>query len=93
MKNIRIGRVFWKKVIIFVENKRVMTFEKLDFALFCIGCLSERLNLNQTVVYDKLQQSGILQNYIVKGYDVLHTFDSEYITDEIIDYMNEKGVL
>ena len=70
-----------------------MTFDKLDFALFCIGSIAERLKLNQTEVYDKLQQSGILQNFIVKGYDVLHSFDSEHITDEIVDYMNEKGVL
>ena len=70
-----------------------MTFDKLDFALFCIGSIAERLKLNQTEVYDKLQQSGILQNFIVKGYDVLHTFDSERITDQIVDYMNEKGVL
>ena len=80
-------------MLIFAENKFNMTFDKLDFALFCIGCIAERLKLNQTVVYDKLHQSGILQDYIVKGYDVLHTFDSEHITDEIIDYMNEKGVL
>ena len=70
-----------------------MTFKALDFALFCIGCVAERLHLNQTVVYDKLQESGILHGYIVKGFDVLHTFDSKHITDEIIDYMNEKGVL
>lgn len=36
-----------------------MTFDKLDFALFCIGSIAERLKLNQTEVYDKLQQSGI----------------------------------
>ena len=70
-----------------------MTFDKLDFALFCIGSIAERLKLNQTEVYDKLQQSDILQNFIVKGYDVLHSFDGEHITDEIVDYMKEKGVL
>ncbi|MBR6277841.1 MAG: DUF3791 domain-containing protein [Bacteroidales bacterium] len=70
-----------------------MTFDKLDFALFCIGSIAERLKLNQTEVYDKLQKSDILQGYIVKGYDVLHTFDGEHITDEIVDYMKEKGVL
>lgn len=48
-----------------------MTFDKLDFALFCIGSIAERLKLNQTDVYDKLQKSGILQGYIVKGYDVI----------------------
>ena len=70
-----------------------MTFDKLDFALFCIGSIAERLKLNQTEVYDKLQKSDILQGYIVKGYDVLHTFEGEHITDEIVDYMKEKGVL
>ena len=43
-----------------------MTFDKIDFALFCIGSIAERLKLNQTEVYDKLQQSGILQNFIVE---------------------------
>ncbi|MDD6001019.1 MAG: DUF3791 domain-containing protein [Bacteroidales bacterium] len=69
-----------------------MSVNILDFALFCIGCIAERLNLNQTEVYDRLNKSGILQDYIVKGYDVLHTFDSEYLTDDIVDYMKEKGV-
>ncbi len=32
-------------------------------------------------------------DYIVEGYDVLHTFSSDYIAEDIIDYMKEKGVL
>lgn len=74
------------------QKQLPMLFNKLDFALFCIGCIAERLKLNQTEVYDRLNKSGILYGYIVPGYDVLHTFDSEYLTDDIIDYMQEKGV-
>ncbi|MBQ6209661.1 MAG: DUF3791 domain-containing protein [Prevotella sp.] len=70
-----------------------MTFNQLDFATYCIGSLSERLGLNQTVVYDKLRDSEILPNYIVAAYDVLHTFSGEYIVDDLVDYMREKGVL
>lgn len=70
-----------------------MTYEQLDFATYCIGLLSMRLGMNQTEVYDKLKGSGILDSYIVGAYDVLHTFSSDYIADDLIGYMKEKGVL
>ncbi|MBP3227274.1 MAG: DUF3791 domain-containing protein [Bacteroidaceae bacterium] len=70
-----------------------MTFPQLDFVTYTIGCLSERLGLSQPDVYDRLQQSGILSGYIIPAYPVLHTFSGEYLTDDIVDYMKEKGVL
>ena len=69
-----------------------MTFEQLDFATFCIGNLAVRLNIPQREVYNQLKTSGILLDYIIKGYDVLHTFSKEYLMNDIISYMNEKGV-
>lgn len=65
-----------------------MNKDIIDFATFCIGNLSRRLNIPQRQVYERLQESGILQGYIVKGYDVLHTFSKEYL----MEYMKEKGV-
>lgn len=70
-----------------------MTFNQLDFAVYCIGLLASKLGMNQTEVYDRLKRSDILDGYIVKGYEPLHTFDSEYIADDLISYMREKGVL
>ena len=70
-----------------------MNFNQLDFAVYCIGLVASRLNMNQTDVYDRLKKSGILGVYIVKGYDALHTFSSDYIADDLIDYMKEKGAL
>lgn len=70
-----------------------MNFDQLDFAVYCIGLLASRLGLNQTDVYDRLKNSGILDGYIVKGYESLHTFGGDYIADDLIDYMKEKGVL
>ncbi|MDE5572418.1 MAG: DUF3791 domain-containing protein, partial [Muribaculaceae bacterium] len=32
-------------------------------------------------------------DYIVPSYDVLHTFSSRYLMDDLTDYMAEKGVL
>ncbi|MBQ5582171.1 MAG: DUF3791 domain-containing protein [Bacteroidales bacterium] len=70
-----------------------MSLDQLDFVTFCIGNLSTRLNLPQKVVYVKLKECGILDDYIVKGYDVLHTFGKEYLMNDLIDYMQEKGAL
>lgn len=70
-----------------------MTFNQLDFAVYCIGLLTSKLGLNQTEVYNRLKKSNILDGYIIKGYESLHTFDSEYIADDLISYMKEKGVL
>ena len=37
-----------------------MNFNQLDFAVYCIGLVASKLNMNQTDVYDRLKKSGIL---------------------------------
>lgn len=49
--------------------------------------------MNQSDVYDRLKKSGVLDGYIVEGYEPLHTFSSDCIADDLIGYMKEKGVL
>ncbi|MDD6378235.1 MAG: DUF3791 domain-containing protein [Prevotella sp.] len=70
-----------------------MNFNQLDFAVYCIGLLSSKLGMSQTDVYDRLKRFNILDEYIIKGYEPLHTFGSDYIADDLISYMKEKGAL
>jgi len=70
-----------------------MNKEELTFVTYCIGQLALRLHLPQQEVYRRLKCSGILYDYIVPSYDVLHTFGSQYLMDDLTDYMREKGVL
>ncbi|MBD5175456.1 MAG: DUF3791 domain-containing protein [Bacteroidales bacterium] len=65
----------------------------LEFVTYCISKLAHHLQLSQSDVYDRLKQSGILYGYLVPSYDVLHTFGSRYLMDDLTDYMREKGVL
>ena len=44
-------------------------------------------------VYLRLKTSGILSEYIVPSYDVLHTFGKEYLMEDLTSFMREKGVL
>ena len=71
-----------------MENKEV-----LQFVTYCISKLSQFLNLSQHEVYIRLKKSGILEGYIIPCYDVLHTFGSHYLMEDISDFMKEKGVL
>ena len=38
------------------------------------------------------EKTDILYDYIVPCYESLHTQDKEYILDDIVDVMKEKGV-
>ena len=65
----------------------------LDFVVFCITKLSVLLKLPQQDIYTRLVNSGILYDYIVPSYNVLHTFSLRYLMEDLTDYMYEKGVL
>lgn len=67
-----------------------MAIEQVEFVTYCIGNLSQRLGLSQPEVYNMLVSSGILNDYIIASYDVLHTFSKEYLMDDLISYMREK---
>ena len=70
-----------------------MDRKTLEFVTYCISKLSQYLKLPQREVYRRLISSGILYEYIVPSYDVLHTFGSSYLMEDLVDYMREKGVL
>ena len=70
-----------------------MDKKRLEFVTYCIGKLSAQLKLSQHDIYNRLKESGILYGYIVPSYDVLHTFSSRYLMDDLTSYMREKGVL
>ncbi len=70
-----------------------MTRDILDFVTYCVGSIANRLHLTRQDVYGRLKASGILDGYIVKHYDVLHTFSRPSLVDELTEYMREKGVL
>lgn len=70
-----------------------MNRKELEFVTFLISKLAVYLNLSQSDVYQRLNKSGILYDYIVPSYDVLHTFSSRYLMEDITDFMREEGVL
>lgn len=70
-----------------------MDKKTLEFVTYCIGKISVLLKLPQKEIYKRLMTSDILYDYIVSSYDVLHTFSSRYLMEDLTEYMREKGVL
>lgn len=70
-----------------------MDKKQIEFAVFCIESVAEKLGQTGDVIYEMLtKESNILNDYIVGCYDVLHTQGKEYIVDDIIEVMKQKGV-
>ena len=70
-----------------------MNTKELEFAVFCIENTADELALTGAEVYRLLtEKSGILDDYIIPCYDTLHTQGKEYIVNDIVGYMREKGL-
>ena len=71
-----------------------MTKKELDFAVFCIESIAEHLGINGAFVYKKLKHdSDLLDEYIIKNYDALHTQGKDYIVDDITEIMRKEGLI
>lgn len=74
-------------------DKMMCESKELEFAIFCIENIASRLHVDAQKVYVALsEQTSILKDYIIPEYEVLHTQSKDYIVDDIIDVMHERGV-
>ena len=78
-----------------MENmKSIKSRRELEFAVFCIENVAAALGKTSGDVYRALSDdSGILHQYIVPSYDVLHTQGKDYIINDIREVMAERGVV
>ena len=71
-----------------------MSTKELEFTIFCIENVAEYLGLKGDEIYKLLtEKSDILDNYIIPCSDVLHTQGKEYIVNDIVEIIREKGLV
>lgn len=67
--------------------------DQLNFAVFCIEGIAEALHVDAPSVYDALAvRSRLLNDYVMRFYDALHTQDRQYVVDDILREMQAEGV-
>ena len=65
----------------------------IDFAIFLIHRVAKKWGMTAPEVYKMLDSVDIVDGYIVKHYDVLHTLGEEYLVDGITSLARKRGVL
>ena len=76
-----------------LDDVKIKNIGELEFVVFCIENIAIRLEKNAEKVYQALsEQSNILNSYIIPEYEILHTQSKDYIVDDIIRLMKERGI-
>ena len=76
-----------------MPDGKIKNSRELEFAVFCIENVAAKLGVGAERVYRAFTEKGdILHGYIVPEYEMLHTQSREYIVDELLDVMNERGI-
>lgn len=74
-------------------KKRDYTPEETAFAVFCIENTARELKVDAKAVYDAwTKASDILEGYIIPCYEALHTQGKEYIVQDLLELMRERGI-
>lgn len=66
--------------------------KELNFSIFMLYSLADKWKKTPGAVYNILNTTGILDNYIIACYDILHTQGKEYLVEDITEYVKEKGI-
>ena len=76
-----------------MTDEKIKNSRELEFAVFCIENVAAKLDVDAKRVYQAFtEKSNILNGYIVPEYEVLHTQSREYIVNDLLDVMKERGV-
>ena len=76
-----------------MADEKIKNSSELEFAVFCIENVAARLGVNAEQIYEAFtEKSDILNGYIVPEYEILHTQSKEYIVEDLLDVMKERGV-
>lgn len=73
------------------EQERLITFVSS-----CVESVAERLNCKASDVYKRMERVGLIHDYIIPYYDVIHTESRENVTADIIETLEfwekKKGI-
>ena len=61
---------------------------KLAFAASCVEGAARKLGIPYLEVYERMKKVELIDNYILKHYDTLHTESREYLIEDVIECLN-----
>ena len=65
----------------------------MEFVVYMIHACANAWQMTPRQVYQKLQVTGCINEYIVPNYEILHNKGSRYLVDDVKDYLRIRGVI
>ena len=69
-----------------------MNQDSFAYVVYMIHACADRWRKLPSDVYRTLKKSGCIDQYLVPNYEILHTQGTEYVVDDIREYLNIRGV-
>ncbi|MBQ7372825.1 MAG: DUF3791 domain-containing protein [Lachnospiraceae bacterium] len=69
-----------------------MNRDSFSFVIYMIHACANQWCKVPSDVYKMLQKTGCIDNYLVPHYDILHTQGTDYIVEDIKEYLGIRGV-
>ena len=66
---------------VYLSNDEIL----MGFVASCIEDVAEKLGVDYAVVYERMKAVGMIENYIIPHYDVLHTESRENVPAGMIE--------
>ena len=64
----------------------------MEFVVYLIHACADRWQMTPKQVYQKLEATDCINEYLVPHYDILHTQGTGYLVDDIQKYLSVRGV-
>ena len=69
-----------------------MTKEVFSFVIYMIHACANKWGKLPSEVYSLLKKTECINSFLVPHFDVLHTQSTEYVVDDIMEYLNVRGI-
>ncbi len=80
-------------ILVMIRNGAFgMDKDCFSFVVYMIHACADRWNTAPSKVYRKIKESGCLDEYLIPCYDVLHTQSTDYVVQDISDYLKDRGI-
>ena len=83
-----------QNMVLYIQNQvkgYCMNESSLAFTVYMIHELANARNLSPGEVYRALKDSGCIDQYLVPHYEVLHTMGTQYLMNDITQYVSSRG--
>lgn len=69
-----------------------MNKDVMSFVVYLLHACADKWKKTPEEVYTALERSKCIDDYLVPNYSILHTQGTQYLTDDIKQYLERRGI-